>query len=930
LFLLAFLLSMGAVMFVSDSSPTAQADDVATLVVDCLGDPAQADDSIDVVPGPGVGGDMDDADDPADVAEDDCTDLGQVSAEPCGDLPNDCSLRWAVFLANTNLYHTGTGAHPDRIEFEAGLTGIIQLEGDGDNNYLVLTDQNLVNGTNVNNTKIVGPVALNIQTDPLITVDCDPFGGPNSDWGFIIKSGQNSIENLNIVRCDDEDDSAAILIGGEGGLGVDDPLEGGEDADGNVIIGNTLGTNGAGTDCEDDFGGTANENGIVIDDGPDGNLIGHNGSANPTAAQRTQMRNVISCNFEDGIFLDSDDSDFNVIRNNYIGTSWAGTHDQGNGDDGIDDHSTSGTIIKENLISGNASDGIELDESSNMVLIQGNIIGMDVTGLARLSNDDDGVDIASGTSDDHVIGCDPSAHTALGAVACNSSAPLTFGATRNLISGNGDGNEDNNGIEIDGDASAIGGNYIGVDINGNTATDSGNDGNGIQLEGDANRILIGGMRVQGASNFSPVFTCTLGPCNVIGGNDDDGIDLNEDAFNNRIQGNNIGIGANGTAEVGNDDDGIDDDSEGSTIVGSSSGDLTAPYDDGTVSGGCLGVCNAIAFNGDAGVAVDDEGNADTLIRKNSIFSNLGLGIDLDDDDVVQCPAEDEIFFGGPHSLGHAATPIANDSFEACPVITTGESTGAVSGVITPQTADEAETDPFGFVDIYLALVSDLDQHGEGHFWITATDVDELLIDPQNQDTLHTFATQICIDGPATLTAVVSNIENADDDIRSSEFGPNFLMQEISTCGGVLEIEVDLQGWSGIGCDAPEYCETVVTISGPSGTLSETLPAGEGTATFVVDAGNYTYSITHRGYLSECGTAGPVVVNATTTVNETLRGGDVFTAFDPGTISIFDLAAIAADMGGPYDPASDINGDGVVDILDLSLAAGNFNATDNCP
>jgi hypothetical protein len=48
------------------------------------------------------------------------------------------------------------------------------------------------------------------------------------------------------------------------------------------------------------------------------------------------------------------------------------------------------------------------------------------------------------------------------------------------------------------------------------------------------------------------------------------------------------------------------------------------------------------------------------------------------------------------------------------------------------------------------------------------------------------------------------------------------------------------------------------------------------------------------------------------------------------VNIFDLSAIAADIGNPYDENSDINGDGTVDILDLSLAAGNFNAVDNCP
>ena len=89
-------------------------------------------------------------------------------------------------------------------------------------------------------------------------------------------------------------------------------------------------------------------------------------------------RNVVSGNGTTGITVEN--SDTNVIQGNYIGTKADATGDLGNGGDGIfldgnaDDNTIGGTTSGTgNVISGNGSDGINLSAGLNN-LVQGNVI----------------------------------------------------------------------------------------------------------------------------------------------------------------------------------------------------------------------------------------------------------------------------------------------------------------------------------------------------------------------------------------------------------------------------------------------------------------------------------------------------------------------------------------------------------------------------
>lgn len=213
----------------------------------------------------------------------------------------------------------------------------------------------------------------------------------------------------------------------------------------------------------------------------------------------------------------------NVIAGNFLGTDATGTVALGNlvgvtigsGASATNNNRVGGTTPADrNIISGNTDDGIRIDGGLNPVsnnLIQGNYIGLDVTGTVVLGNSSQGIVILNGASNNTVGG------TGMGA--------------GNVISGNS-----NSGIQILG-ATATGnrveGNFIGTNAAGTIPL-----GNqvGVFLQTSNNRI--GGT--------------TAAARNVISGNTVDGIQIEStNATGNLVEGNYIGLGVTGTVAVGN-------------------------------------------------------------------------------------------------------------------------------------------------------------------------------------------------------------------------------------------------------------------------------------------------------------------------------------------------------------------------------------------
>jgi len=265
---------------------------------------------------------------------------------------------------------------------------------------------------------------------------------------------------------------------------------------GNFISGNFIGTNAAGT--------------AALGNGAYGIRVLT--SNNTIGGGLISSRNVISGNYR-GISVDASGS-ANLISSNFIGTNFDGTTSIPNSQDGIQLTGSNNTVggasvFDRNVISGNGANGILINGSPSGNHVLGNFIGTTSSGSAALGNDSYGIRMIDVV--DTIIG------------------GTTAGA-RNVISGNG------RGISLEGVSSGnlVQGNFIGVDATGSVKI--ANHGSGIDLFSASN--TVGGV-VPGAGN-------------VISGNDGAGVGVSGSAaHDNKIQGNILGLNANGTAPLGN-------------------------------------------------------------------------------------------------------------------------------------------------------------------------------------------------------------------------------------------------------------------------------------------------------------------------------------------------------------------------------------------
>jgi hypothetical protein len=318
------------------------------------------------------------------------------------------------------------------------------------------------------------------------------------------------------------------------------------------------------------------------------------------------VTNPIGCN-----------SNGNLIEGNFLGTDPTGTIAHPNNSmnlgsgciifcQGSSNNVIGGTTPDaRNLISGNVGTGVSFSGTGHVV--QGNLIGTDVTGTLPLGNTDRGV-------------------------FANASSNLIGGTTvdaRNIISAN------SRGVDLFGGSNnTVQGNFIGTDITGTIAL--GNPNVGVNVNGTTNNV-IGGLA---ATPGTP-------PGNLISGGTgggSPGVWLGQSAATgNVIQGNIIGADITGTQPLGNQ--------FGIQIDGH----------DNTVGGTAAGEGNIIAFNGGstpmcspgfAGIWVHNAAAINNAILGNSVFSNAGLGIDLEFDGDPNCiePNDNCDVDTGPNNL----------------------------------------------------------------------------------------------------------------------------------------------------------------------------------------------------------------------------------------------------------------------------------------
>jgi len=503
--------------------------------------------------------------------------------------PGHCSLREAINAANAN-------PGPDTIEFDVpdGGSNIIRLNSP----LPALTDDaTTIDATTLSyyagypevflgkDTEIVETCLLIESNDNVIRglgfagFGTYPGQPQNLDGAIVIKGDGNIIED-NVIGLGASGNSNGIHLFGSDNI-VRNNVFSNNDLAGitafqpnNTIQGNLIGTDETGTSA------IPNGTGILLLNNSDYTLVGGAGAGEG---------NLVSGNQDGGIRCYSG---HNELYGNLIGVDINGSAALQNGDAGISIHASNnqiggGSSGQGNVISGNDIYGITVDEPNNV--IQGNIIGLDVSGTAPIPNEV-GIHLQH---DAH--------QTLIGGAGTGEG---------NLISGN-----QLDGIDCDSNENEFYGNTIGLDISGSAALP--ND-YGIIISSSNNHVG-GGSAGQG---------------NVISGNVASAIWVYGDL--NFIQGNHIGTDITGSAIIPNNTGIAIASSDniiggltpnlGNTIIGNSRDGITLNY---IVSGYSVRdnflAFNIIAENGRAGVLLGNGTNANT-ITQNSIYDNDDLGI----------------------------------------------------------------------------------------------------------------------------------------------------------------------------------------------------------------------------------------------------------------------------------------------------------------
>jgi CSLREA domain-containing protein len=469
-------------------------------------------------------------------------------------------------------------------------TGSTSVAGNGDGGILITgagATANVVGGSAAGTRNVISHnVGYGVRIDAAAStnriegnyIGTNPganLASANGGDGVVISGGASS----NVVGGTVSNPGAAPgnVISGNTGDGID---VSGAGTTGNLVQGNLIGLNGAGSAAIGN-----NQNGVIVQSSAGGNTIGGTTSS---------LRNVISGNSfvgSDGIEVNGAGITATNVLGNTIGLDTTGTNSVANGQHGVLVwQGPTGTTIGAatatpgtnggNVISGNLADGIHLEGTATTgTLIQGNIVGLQASGDLARGNGGDGIEL--GGTPSTTIGGDDATR-------------------RNVISGNGPSTS-SRGIYIleRSDNPVIRGNYIGTNAAGSAARANGGDG--ITLTA-VNNFTIAGAVIGG-------LTATPGtpPGNVISGNTASGIlAYGTNTGGMTIQGNLIGLDAGGTTAVPN-----------STGISLNFGSR-----DNLIGGTESGARNVISGNTSIGVNIADFGTS-----SNRFFGNY-VGTDI--------------------------------------------------------------------------------------------------------------------------------------------------------------------------------------------------------------------------------------------------------------------------------------------------------------
>jgi CSLREA domain-containing protein len=381
-----------------------------------------------------------------------------------------CSLREAIVNANSNADLSSGDCTPG----DAGLD-IIVFKIAGTSPFTIVPTLPL--------PVITDPMILDATSQPgfsgtpIVELDGENAGGD----GIEISAGGSVIEGFVVDRFT--------------GAGI--AVDSGEST---VIRGNWVGIDNTGT--------VASANGYGVGAAPLTTI----GGSSPGD------RNVISGNANIGLIL----GDHCTVQGNYIGTSASGMAaipnlTNGIAVQGVDCLLGGTTPGSGNVVSGNIGAGIYIAGIAGNagLVVQGNFIGTDATGMHALGNSDAGIQFFTSTG--NLVGG-------------------TVPGSANVISGNSSGVVIGSFL-FSADENVVEGNFIGTDVTGTVALPN---GNGVTIFNSLNN------RVGGPSPAQR---------NVISGNSGGAVFISVSQFGdhpgNTVEGNFLGTDVTGTLPVGN-------------------------------------------------------------------------------------------------------------------------------------------------------------------------------------------------------------------------------------------------------------------------------------------------------------------------------------------------------------------------------------------
>lgn len=416
------------------------------------------------------------------------------------------------------------------------------------------------------------------------------FGGDTYAGVLCTGAGTTTIQNNTFSDCGNATDTGVMVSGGVVLAGTGDNVVGGTVAgsDNRITTSVTQGVVvvGSGNNFVQNNNITHSDRAGIWILGSGDNIIGGSGS---------QSGNTINSNGDTagswshaGIYIGPSGSGggSNTIQGNTIGGTTVGNGGAGIQIDADGDNRIGGTAVAaRNVICGNGV--VNSSESRSGIDLRGdgdNIIENNHIGVNRAGSDIVPWDIDqtySNRGHGISIGAEASGNNTIGG---------TQSASRNVVSGNS-----LNGIRLAGTGdNVITGNYLGVSATG--STDLGNAVNGIEIAATAggNPTGVRGNRIGGTSAAER---------NVISGNNTDGVTVNGTG-QNLFYGNYIGIGADGSTDVGNGRHGISITTQAlgvNTIGGREPGQRNVISGNGSPISGGFGVSIGGTPDGDSNV-----------------------------------------------------------------------------------------------------------------------------------------------------------------------------------------------------------------------------------------------------------------------------------------------------------------------------------------